>query len=420
MDDKIAEFYAKKHNLEIEGYLGSGEFGTAYYTNNDKVIKITTSSSEMKIVKKLKGKKNHYIADYYDYAVIKYQGYTYYAILMELLDIDCSIEYLYDQMTILFNEFDIHYSYPQYFDIDEANKKGIYPDDEVLKFIENYTNVVSDVNHYVHNNDFGVNNLGYKPNGNLAAFDLMSEYDNFTPFKDKNCTYKMTETKKIITNLLRESLLRENISSIEDFNEILIHLPYEILLDIKGGTKIRFKPIPPLQYTRALQEFMKYGELIRFPARLIYKWKELILYNIAKLEVINSINGHDSNFPSDDFLDIFDYDEERGGEGYGEFSRWLETQDEYDNRYDYSASAEFLYDVYKYNDILPSFSNGQFIASDSGLPALSKLVRKLIPEKDINKILVLINRILDVTHYRSDLAELFIEGGSETLDKISN
>jgi hypothetical protein len=165
---------------------------------------------------------------------------------------------------------------------------------------------------------------------------------------------------------------------------------------------------------------MKYGELIRFPARLIYKWKELILYNIAKLEVINSINGHDSNFPSDDFLDIFDYDEERGGEGYGEFSRWLETQDEYDNRYDYSASAEFLEDVYNYNDILTSFSNGQFIASDSGLPALSKLVRKLIPEKDINKILVLINRILDVTHYRSDLAELFIEGGSETLDKISN
>jgi hypothetical protein len=420
MDDKIAEFYAKKHNLEIEGYLGSGEFGTAYYTNNDKVIKITTSSSEIKIVKKLKGKKNHYIADYYDYAVIKYQGHTYYAILMELLDNDCSIEDLYGQMTMLFDEFDVNYSYPQYFDIDEVNEKGIYPDEEVLKFIEDYTNVVSDVNHYVYHNDFSPDNLGYKANGNLAAFDLMSDYDNFEPFKGKDCTYNITETKKTITNLLRESLLRENISSIEDFNEILIHLPYEIFLDIKSGTKITFKPIPPLQYTRALQEFMKYGELFRFPPRLIYKWKELVLYNIAQLEVINSINGHSSHFPSDEFLDVFDYDEERGGEGYGEFSQWLKTKDEYDNKYDYSASAEFLDDIYNYDDVLPLYSNGQFMISDYGLPVLLELADKLIPEKDINKILVLINRILDVTHPRSDLAELFIEGGSETLDKISN
>ena len=225
-----------------------------------------------------------------------------------------------------------------------------------------------------------------------------------------------------IKELLREGLLRENISSIDDFNEILTTLPYEILSDIKHKQKVSFHPIPPLQYTRALQEFMKYGELFRFPARIIYKWKELILYNIAQLDVINSINGHSSYFPNDEFLDVFDYEEERGGEGHGDFSVWLENSEEYGlgDRYNYSAVSVYLSDVVKCDDVLPLFTNGRYMISDFGLPVLLKLADKLIPEQDPNKILVLINRILDVTHPRSDLAELFIDGGSETLSRISN
>ena len=41
---------------------------------------------------------------------------------------------------------------------------------------------------------------------------------------------------------------------------------------------------------------------------------------------------------------------------------------------------------------------------------------KIIQWKDI----VLINRVLDVTHPRSNLAELFIEGDSKSLTYISN
>jgi hypothetical protein len=43
-----------------------------------------------------------------------------------------------------------------------------------------------------------------------------------------------------------------------------------------------------------------------------------------------------------------------------------------------------------------------------------------IKSKNPNEIIVTINRILDVSHQRSDLAELFIEGGSKSLDYISN
>lgn len=44
----------------------------------------------------------------------------------------------------------------------------------------------------------------------------------------------------------------------------------------------------------------------------------------------------------------------------------------------------------------------------------------LVNEIDVNQILILINKILNVTHPRSDLAELFIIGGSDSLTMVSN
>jgi len=72
------------------------------------------------------------------------------------------------------------------------------------------------------------------------------------------------------------------------------------------------------------------------------------------------------------------------------------------------------------DELLPRFSNGEYVMSDFGLEPLQKLVEKLIPMTDVNQILVTINMIMDVAHQRSDLSEIFLEGGQESHFSISN
>lgn len=58
--------------------------------------------------------------------------------------------------------------------------------------------------------------------------------------------------------------------------------------------------------------------------------------------------------------------------------------------------------------------------SDYGTEPLMKLGYEMARQEKPEEIIVTINRILDVAHQRSDLAEIFIEGGSASLDYISN
>lgn len=64
-------------------------------------------------------------------------------------------------------------------------------------------------------------------------------------------------------------------------------------------------------------------------------------------------------------------------------------------------------------------SKGNDILSDYGTEPLIKLTRQLMLEEDESKIVTLIDRMLNVVHQRSDLASLFIEGGSQALSDIS-
>ena len=143
-----------------------------------------------------------------------------------------------------------------------------------------------------------------------------------------------------------------------------------------------------------------YNDIVRFPTKYIYEWKTDVLTNIAMLGALTAIGGHTSHFPFDSFYDEFEIPEEE--------------QD-----YDFSNAYDKL-DEYNQDDYLPTFSNGQPVLSDYGLTPLEKLAYKLIHDKEPKDISITINRILDVVHPRSDLAELFIVGGSSSLSYISN
>jgi len=230
--------------------------------------------------------------------------------------------------------------------------------------------------------------------------------------------YKLT-IRKIIREQI-DNLLREDDE--EKYVERELELPMEIFQSIKYKRKIEFDVIPKDQYLKALREFMEYNSLMRFPFKYINQWKELVIENVLKLEVINAINGHSSHFPYDDFYNVFDYNKKTGVENDGEFSRWVNKKKKEGENYNirsWNTVFDFLDEVYNLDGVLPFFSNREIMVSDSGLAPLQKIIRELIQETDPNAILLLLDRVMNVVHPRSDLAELFIEGGSNSLEYIS-
>lgn len=206
--------------------------------------------------------------------------------------------------------------------------------------------------------------------------------------------------ENIIKNKLKK-LIQEQIKSEDDLTELLIQNIYDIFRQIKDKEKITFSLIDPYQYKRAMEEYMKYGQFIRFPENKILDWKELVLNNIAMLEALTQIHGHRGVFPFDEFYDVFD-DIERP------------------EKKDFHEVYDILYNEYDIDEYVPQFSNGQPVLSDFGIKPLYKLAKELIRQTKPEDIIITINKIMNVVHQRSDLSELFIRGGEESHSMISN
>jgi hypothetical protein len=200
----------------------------------------------------------------------------------------------------------------------------------------------------------------------------------------------------------------------EEYN----NLEYEVFNNIASHKKIEFGgKIDPKQYHTALKKFIKMGELSNFPEKKIFDWKDMVIEHIWLLKIFTEINGHSDGYPVDTFMDIFN--------GDSTFSDWVQEKNEeagqklYSSRGgDWGSFIAFLEEEYNLDELLPTFANGQLLVSDYGLEPLLNLAYELHSLTDPSEILVCINKILDVTHQRSDLAELFVYGGSKELDFI--
>ena len=179
-------------------------------------------------------------------------------------------------------------------------------------------------------------------------------------------------------------------------NEVL----YDIFFHIKDRRKYKFNKINPIIYKKALSEFVKYGKFFRFPEKYVFQWKNLMIRNLTMLDSLTEIYGHSQSFPFDEFYDVFDIPDE-----------------EQDN--DFQNVFEILDTTYNIDDYIPHFSNGQPMISDFGLKPLQKLCQQLLKTEIPEEIIVIINKMLDVSHMRSNLPEVFIRGGSSSLDFIT-
>ena len=190
---------------------------------------------------------------------------------------------------------------------------------------------------------------------------------------------------------------------IEDYNT------YEVLNMFENKENPWIPLINPNMYQKALDEFTKFGYLDKFPTKYIYQWMGIIMKNTAILKTCTELTGHSQWFPTDDFVDFY---------FEGDFDEWEEYKKENGEDDDFYAAWDFL--EKRGFDEWNKLPDGTDAISDYGIEPLERLIFEYNENMPPEKVLVLINKCLDITHQRGDLASIFIQGGSRTLANISN
>lgn len=210
---------------------------------------------------------------------------------------------------------------------------------------------------------------------------------------------------------------------IEEYDE------YTVLRMLANGENLWKPLINPSMYQQALNEFTRFGKLEKFPTKYIYQWMGIIMKNTAIIRAITSIAGHDMGYPTDAIIDaMFNSREEfeeykKTLEHKGNFSPdfgWMESDEDSEEQEvdDDEAASQYLEDNGYYD--MMTLPDGSDAWSDYGIRPLEEIIEQYDESLEPEKVLVLINRALDVTHQRGDLASAFIEGGRSTLSSISN
>jgi len=134
--------------------------------------------------------------------------------------------------------------------------------------------------------------------------------------------------------------------------------------------------------------WMQFGKYNKINSNDLDKISDQMLTNIARLRASTEMMGH-SRIGKQDIEDETGY----------EF-----TDEEWN---DWMASY--------FTDL-----NGDWLLSDYGLPKLEKIYPSIFNAKTDEEKLYAIDKALNVIHQRSDLASMFVEGGSKTLMDIFN
>lgn len=274
-----------------------------------------------------------------------------------------------------------------------------------------------DIRHMDKNPD----NIEFKLNGGekMAKFvrdSLNRERTKVAP------TLKQKKVNTINKNMVKPIKMPTKPNNVENLRESTDNLEhpfydylsdydvYNVLSAFKDNENIWLPLINPNMYKKALDEFTKYGNLIHFPVKYIYQWMGIIMKNTAILITTTEIAGHSSFCPIDEIVDFF-FDENNEDDNFEKYKEVNGYNDDYD------AISNFLDDIGYYDwALLPDETDA---ISDYGIEPICNLIKKYNRNMPPEEVLVLINKILDITHCRGDLSSMFIEGGKKTLNQIS-
>ena len=241
--------------------------------------------------------------------------------------------------------------------------------------------------------------------GDTVLKDILSKCTHDREYKDflSRIDKKREDNKNLIIDDCENSdcLLEEDNDDWHDFYDYLEDYGVSYVLEQfyenpKG--KQQWGPlINPNMYAKALREFTEYGKLIRFPSKYIYQWMGIIMRNTATLIANTELAGHSYGYPTEDVQDFAEY---HGIEldADADLSEWLDEIGLFD---------------------WMTMPDGSDAWSDYGINPIVKLIKEYNSDLPPEKVLVLINKILDIYHCRGDLSSIFVEGGTKALSSIS-
>ena len=203
-----------------------------------------------------------------------------------------------------------------------------------------------------------------------------------------------------------------NLAEDNDYESVRTLLS-EFFSDKRNGvTKKRWRTIPARQYQSLLQRYMQDPITARIPENVVYDWFEnIVVANAFAIEHITELAGHSQYFPYDEVADEFDAWMPGKYSTENEDGEMESSIVDYESGYE-ALEAEGFYDWCS----LPDGSDGW---SDYGIGPIFKELSYFKPGMPAGDLLVLINRVLHISHCRGDLASAFIEGGSESCSSIS-
>jgi hypothetical protein len=167
--EKTLEDFYSENNIDPEelSYLGKGDFGVAYSTNDGRVVKRTTSKNEFRLAREIEQSDSPVLDSFvkvFKTEIIKGEMY----ILQEELIEDSHIEDLYYELESHLSDQGLPIQYLDQLDTDDLDIS-----DELQKFMDD----IDDINRAyrylgVEASDLRPENLGYSEDGKLKAFDI--------------------------------------------------------------------------------------------------------------------------------------------------------------------------------------------------------------------------------------------------------
>ena len=154
--------------------------------------------------------------------------------------------------------------------------------------------------------------------------------------------------------------------------------------------KFEWSLIPAEQYQQLLERYMTDPIMARIPDNVVSNWLSTIFRNTAILLSLSRLKGNIGPFPFDDILAVYPK---------------LPSNRDVVKRYRYRQGL-FRWVGYE-------------TFTDVGVQRLYEVIKEYRDDMTPEEKLILVNRLLDVTHYRGTMVKWFLEGGKETAERIS-
>jgi hypothetical protein len=234
--------------------------------------------------------------------------------------------------------------------------------------------------------------------------------------------------KQIIKEVINEIYYEDDYEAISDVYEKLGEMIYKLFSDFlyennQDMTKnVSWQLIPFNRLKKILEDFIR-TKLVRDEKGIDYI--EAIMYrNILKIMAFTMLLGHQQDDPEEhyeqhlgQFVDEF-LESDKNKPEYAFLNKLYEEDyledDENRRTILYEALKDRFMDYYAEDP-----KSGQAYISDFGLRPLEVLLKTLLMEREPEKKIVTIDKMLNVIHQRSDIAAWFIEGGTKALSDIS-